>query len=179
MSDYEPREVRRNRKAPRTCVLNVLLVLAVSIITLLVVPAVARIIRVQGDSMAPALQSGQLLFVNRLAYRLQPPRQGDIIVFRAPKDPETLLVKRVIALPGDRVSIRQGVVSVNGQSLQEPYVLEIGATTLAPAAIAEGTVFVLGDYRVASNDSREWGPLPLDCVIGRAEFSIWPPVSIS
>ena len=179
MSEYELKEAVRNRKARRTCLVNVLLVVGIGVVTFLVVPVVAQVIRVQGDSMAPALHGGQLLFVNRLVYRFGPPKQGDIVVFRSPKGSDTLLVKRVIALPGDRVSIKQGAVSVNGQYLEEPYVVERGTARFAPVTIGVGTVFVLGDHRMVSNDSRVWGPLPLDNIVGRAEFSIWPLRSIS
>lgn len=179
MSEYELKEALRNRKARRACLVNVLLVVVIGVFTFLVVPVVAQVIRVQGDSMAPALLGGQLLFVNRLAYRVEPLRYGDIIVFRSPKDSETILIKRVIALPGDQVSIERGVVSVNDHYLEESYVVERGTATFGPAAIEIGTVFVLGDHRVVSNDSRVWGSLPVDNVIGRAEFSVWPPVTIS
>jgi len=174
MSEYELKEAVRNRKARRACLVNVLLVIGISVVTFLVVPVVVQVIRVQGDSMAPGLQGGQLLFVNRLAYWFGSPEQGDIIVFRLPEGPDTFLVKRVIVLPGDRVSIKQGAVLVNDQYLEEPYVAERGATSFAPVTVEGGTVFVLGDHRMVSNDSRVWGPLPVDSIIGRAEFSIWP-----
>jgi signal peptidase I len=174
MAEYELQEAVRNRKARRACLVNALLVVGIAVGTFLFVPVVAQVIRVQGDSMAPALQGGQLLFLNRLAYWFEPLEQGDIIVFRLPEDPNTFLVKRVIALPGDRVSIKQGAVSVNDQYLKEPYVAERGATSVPPVTIEDGTVFVLGDHRMVSNDSRVWGLLPVDSIIGRAEFSIWP-----
>ena len=174
MAEYELQEAVRNRKARRACLVNVLLVVGIGVGTFLLVPVVAQVIRVQGDSMAPGLQGGQLLLVNRLAYWFEPLKQGDIVVFSSPEDRDTFLVKRVIALPGDRVSIKQGAVSVNDQYLKEPYVAERGATSFPLEIVEGGTVFVLGDHRMVSNDSRVWGPLPVDGIIGRAELSLWP-----
>jgi signal peptidase I len=160
-------------------VLNVLLVVTVSVATYLVVPLVAQLVRVRGDSMAPSLQDEQLLFVNKLAYRFEPLRHGDVIVFRSLDDSNTELIKRVVGLPGEDVSIQQGKVMLNGEYLEEPYVIEPGTTKYGPMTVKEGTVFVLGDHRIVSNDSRAWGLLPIGNVIGRAEFSVWPLRAIS
>lgn len=135
--------------------------------------AVSARVRVDGFSMRPTLQDGEYVLVNRLTYRFDTPQRGDIIVFRSPVSDQDL-IKRVIGLPGDRVQIYNGMVSVNGQELNEPYI------AAAPAYngewnVIEGELFVLGDNRNDSSDSHAWGLLPLDNVIGKAVLIYWPP----
>ncbi len=174
MSDYELKEASRIRKSRRGCLINLALIAVICVTTLVAVPVVVRLVRVQGDSMAPALEDGQVLLVNRLAYRFATPQRGDIVVLESPDSSAAVVVKRVIALPGERVAIRQGVVSVNDARLEEPYLVEQTAEEYGPAAVKDGTVFVLGDHRSVSNDSREWGGVPVGNIIGRVEFSVWP-----
>ena len=130
-------------------------------------------IRVEGNSMEPSLHDGEFVVVNRLAYRWNPAERGDIIVFRFPLDPSRRFIKRIVALPGDVIQVIEGQVYVNGLVLDEPY------TAAAPRyagewELAAGEVFVLGDNRNNSEDSHEWGPLPLQNVIGKAILVYWP-----
>jgi len=179
MSEFELKESVRQRKSFTACLLNVLLVVIVGAVTFFVVPLAAQVFRVQGDSMAPTLQGGQLLFVNRLAYQFGEVKHGDVVVFRSPDNSGFVLIKRIIALPGERFFIDRGIVSVNDERIAEPYVAERGLTQFGPMTMKAGTVFVLGDHRLVSNDSRDWGALPVEYIIGRAEFSIWPPEPVS
>jgi signal peptidase I len=99
---------------------------------------------------------------------------GDVIVFHYPRDPEQEYIKRVIGLPGDSIEVADGQVVVNGQAIQEPYIAS------APAYQSEWTIpdnnlFVLGDNRNNSSDSHNWGPVPMENVIGKAIFVYWPP----
>ena len=162
-----------------TCLLNVILVVVVGAVTFFIVPMAAQVIRVQGDSMAPTLQSGQLVLVNRLAYQVGAVKHGDVVVFKSPENSGIVLIKRIIALPGERISINRGIISVNDERLAELYVTEPGLTQSGPMTMKDGTVFVLGDHRLVSNDSRDWGALPVEYIIGRVEFSIWPPEPVS
>ncbi|MCL5283766.1 MAG: signal peptidase I [Armatimonadetes bacterium] len=130
------------------------------------------------------------IFVNKLAYRFGPPKRGDIIVFRAPKSAdlgggfkhENILIKRVIAVPGDTILITNGHVYVNGKALVEPYILGPMDTNLSDTKYAQNNpyhlgpneFFVMGDNRNDSNDSRFWGPVSRDRIIGKAEFIFWP-----
>ena len=124
--------------------------------------------------MVPTLQNGEFVLVNRLAYRMGAPQRGDIIVFHFPVDPTSQdLIKRVIGLPGDRIAVSNGIVSVNGQKLIEPY---IAAAPIYDGAwqIPANNLFVLGDNRNDSSDSHSWGMLPLNEIVGKAVFIYWP-----
>ncbi len=105
---------------------------------------------------------------------MHPPRPGDVIVFRYPLDPQRDFVKRVIGVPGDTVEIRRGVVYVNGKALDEPYVTAPSIDTMAQRTVGPDEYFVLGDNRRASNDSRDWGPVPLKNIIGKVWMTYWP-----
>jgi signal peptidase I len=145
------------------------------LIALIIQLFLAQATRVYGQSMEPNLHTDQRLVVEKLSYRFHAPRRGDIVVIRLPNQGNELLIKRVIGLPGETVEIRQGVVYINGKPLNEPYVTYRSHETLAPRVIPPLSVFVLGDNRSASNDSRVFGPVHRDNIVGRAWFSYWPP----
>ncbi|MBN1207640.1 MAG: signal peptidase I [Myxococcaceae bacterium] len=133
------------------------------------------------SSMAPTLLPGDRLVMDKLSYRFHLPRAGDIIVFalppqalRAGEPRQPAALKRVIALPGQRVEIRDGQVLVDGQPLHEPYLEEAPRYTTGPIHVPEGMLFVLGDNRNASSDSHDWGLLPARNVRGRAWLRFWP-----
>jgi signal peptidase I len=120
------------------------------------------------------------VLVNKLAYHLHSIHRGDVVVFHRPSTwsvTESLLIKRVIGLPGDRITATQGVVFVNGGSLIEPYIDKActkGTTDLTPFTVPKGDVFVMGDNRCDSEDSRNFGPVPESKIVGRAFVIIWP-----
>lgn len=133
------------------------------------------------DSMAPTLAVGDRLVVDKLSYRLHAPRAGDVVVFEPPPElvrsgalREYIAIKRVIALPGQQVQVRDGQVLVDGTPLREPYIAAPPAYTWGPARIPEGMLFVLGDNRNVSADSHVWGVLPARYVQGRAWLRFWP-----
>jgi signal peptidase I len=169
-----------------------------------IVRGVVQNFKIEGQSMEPNLHGNQYILVNKLVYfhfdlnaplRLLPgrenlpqrvvypfhmPLRGDVVVFEYPKDPGKDFIKRVIGLPGDTVEIRDGLVYVNGNELDEPY---ITAATVCqpsrpcangPVVVPPNTVFVMGDNRTNSSDSRDWDALPLRYVIGQAWVSYWP-----
>lgn len=157
------------------------------LIALLINLFLAQATRVYGQSMEPNLHTDQRLVVEKLSYNrqirqilgLNGPERGDVVVIRLESQGDELLIKRVVGLPGDVVEIHDGRVFVNGQALNEPYVA--GATTTgyyAPVTVPPLRIFVLGDNRGFSNDSRSFGPIPLEDVVGRAWFSYWPPEQI-
>ena len=113
-----------------------------------------------------------------------PAQRGEVIVFQAPSMPDQAFVKRVIGLPGERVEIRDGKVLINGETLDEPYLAHsnvVGSMTCVPTLrqfdciLQEGQYFVLGDNRNRSNDSRDWGPVTVDEIVGEVWFIYWPP----
>lgn len=153
------------REVGETILIAGLLFLAVNLFT-------ARI-RVEGGSMEPSLHDGEFVVINRLAYRWNDPERGEIIVFRFPLDPERRFIKRIIGLPGDTITVEEGVVLVNDIPLEEPYV------NAAPRydgswTVEDQHVFVLGDNRNNSSDSQNWGDLSIDHIIGKAVVIYWP-----
>jgi signal peptidase I len=130
---------------------------------------------VDGPSMEPTMYTNERLLVLKLAYRVAEPKRGDIVVFRYPFDTSRDFIKRVIAQGGDTIEIRLGRVYVNGQLRDEPYVQNPGLYQMSATKIPEGFLFVMGDNRVNSEDSRMFGPIKADLVKGKAIVRIWPP----
>ena len=143
------------------------------VIALLIHLFLAQAMRVNGQSMEPSLHTGQRLIVEKISYLLHAPRRGDIVVVRMPSRDDELLVKRVVALAGEVVEIKAGQVYVDGTRLDEPYAL---AETSGNQRWVVGPlqVFVMGDNRNASKDSRAFGPVKLSHIVGHALFSYWP-----
>ncbi len=131
---------------------------------------------VDGPSMRPTLESQERLVVNKFIYRLRPPEHGEILVFRYPRDPSRDFIKRVIAVPGDSIEIRDQRVFLNDQLLSEPYILDKTLSTYPKTVVPEGTVFVMGDNRNNSEDSRfvDVGFVPYDLIKGKALLVFWP-----
>ena len=131
---------------------------------------------VDGYSMRPTLQSQERLVVNKFIYRFRPPQHNDILVFRYPRDPSRDFIKRVIAVPGETIEIKDGRVFVNDILLNEPYILEKTLTEYPKVTVPEGTIFVMGDNRNNSEDSRfaDVGFVPYDLIKGKAVLVFWP-----
>lgn len=148
--------------------------LVLAVVLFLAINAVSARVRVDGYSMRPTLEDGEFVLVNKLSYRFGEVKRGDIIVFHFPMNPQEELIKRVIGLPGDRVTVRDQRVYVNGQALSEPYIAQ---TPLYQGewTVTDGHYFVLGDNRNNSNDSKDWGLLPAENVVGKAILIYWPP----
>ncbi|MBN1426922.1 MAG: signal peptidase I [Anaerolineae bacterium] len=146
-----------------------------AVIWLVINYATARVV-VEGPSMRPNFTSGQLLIVNRLAYKFGDVERGDVIVFDNPTDnSEEYLIKRVIGLPGETVSINGGRVYINEQLLTEPYLAPDLITSYdVERTIPGDSYFVMGDNRPQSQDSRSWGTLEKQYIIGKAWVSYWP-----
>jgi signal peptidase I len=154
--------------------IDLLETVGLAVILFLVINTVSARVRVDGFSMLPTLHDGEFVLVNKLAYRWDRPGRGDIIVFRSTTSTDLDLIKRIMGLPGDKISIRDGHVTVNGQIVNEPYINAVpnyGGDWQVP----EGYLFVLGDNRNDSSDSHAWGFLPQKNVIGKAMLIYWPP----
>lgn len=141
---------------------------------------VAQSFRVEGESMVPSLYDGERLLVDKVTYRFRPPQRGEIIVFPFPADPSRRFIKRVVGIPGDIIEIRDRTLWVNGKAITEDYIRGPMYQSYGPIRVPEGTVFVLGDNRNVSEDSRfrEVGPVAQDKIVGRALLIYWPPGEI-
>lgn len=152
---------------------DVLISIAVSfmIITFLYQP-----VRVEGTSMQPELRDQDRLFINKFVYDFEGISRGDVVVFHYPRDPEKSYIKRVIALPGDTLSIDEGRVYVNGKKIDEPYVPRRyrDERSIAAMVVPPNEYFVMGDHRSISSDSRDFGPVPRNLIYGKAAFIYWP-----
>ena len=133
-------------------------------------------VKVEGTSMLPELKDQERIFVNKFVYRFEKISRRDIVVFWYPRDPSKSFIKRIIGLPGDTVEIRSGTVYVNGEPLDEPYLVpEFADKRTMPARyIDPGYYFVMGDDRKFSSDSRVWGLVPEKYIYGKAVFRYWP-----
>jgi len=134
---------------------------------------------VSGTSMAPTLNVGEYLVIDKLTYRSEEPVRGDVIIFQYPLDPAIYFVKRIIGLPGESVEVREGRVIVSGATttmLAEPYVTGPPGKDAKPVTLGAGEYYVLGDNRDESADSRTWGPLQKRYIVGRALMQ-WFPLS--
>lgn len=129
---------------------------------------------IRQPSMEPGLASGDRIVVNRLAYRGWAPTRGDVVVFAFPKDLKRTFVKRVIAAEGETIELRDNKVFVNGDVIEEPYVKPGDYPPYGPEVVPVGKVFVLGDNRRESEDSREWGLLPKNYLLGKALLVYYP-----
>jgi signal peptidase I len=133
-------------------------------------------VRVEGTSMLPVLEDQDRLFINKIAYRMGEIHRGDVVVFQFPRDHAKSYIKRVIALPGDRIRIDQGQVYVNGEAIREPYVPPRYADdkSVAEMVLPPRKYFVLGDHRLIASDSRDFGPVDRGLIYGKAVFVYWP-----
>jgi len=134
---------------------------------------------VDGDSMYPTFENFDYLIIDEFIYNFQAPARGDVIVFRYPDNPSIFYIKRVIGLPGEKISINRGVIVVTtltGEklSLVEPYIVNEDATYTKDISLHSEEYFVMGDNRPRSSDSRIWGPLPKKNIIGRVDLRLLP-----
>ncbi len=154
-------------------------ILPALVIALLIHLFLAQATRVYGGSMQPNLHTNERLVVEKLTYHFHGPRRGDIVVLRDPDGGPDLLIKRVVGLPGERVTVADGRVYVDGAVLSEPYLNQMTTGGGRSWVVPPLQVFVMGDNRGASRDSRVFGPVPLEGVVGRAMFRYWPPNEIT
>lgn len=155
-----------------------------SVIALLIVVPVRMFIAqpfiVSGASMQETFHTGEYLIVDQLSYHFNEPRRGDVIVFRYPKDPSKFFIKRVIGLPGETIDIKDAVVTIyndehqDGIILDEPYIKSMTPIKELKEKLGEREYFVMGDNRDESSDSRMWGVLPEERIIGRAFLRLFP-----
>ena len=162
------------RDALRTALQEIFQIVAPALVLALLVHLfLAQATVVYGQSMEPNLHPNQRLIVDKLGYRFQAPARNDIVVVDLPEMDE-MLVKRIVAMPGETVEIRRGVVHVNGIPIREPYGHDMVEYDMAPVLLGPLSYFVLGDNRGNSNDSRAFGPITRDEIVGRVWLRYWP-----
>ena len=174
-----------------------------AMVIFLLLQATIQNFRVEGPSMVPTLNHGEHLLVNKLVYLrvpaaiaglvpgvsddpnksnylFQEPQREEVLVFHFPQDPDRDFVKRIIGVPGDTVALERGQVFLNGQPLDEPYIVDRGTSNMAPVLVPPKSYFVLGDNRPRSNDSRTWSFtfVPESAIVGKAWFTYWPITSL-
>ncbi len=150
--------------------------LLTAIIFLIVNTATGRF-RIEGQSMEPNLHDGEYVLIDKVSYMLRTPERGDVVVFVRPGERD--YIKRVIGLPGDTVEVRSGQVIVNGVTLDEPYLQQPTNSNYPARMVEPGHYFVMGDNRNNSSDSRSFGPIASNSIVGRAWLVYWPPADWS
>ena len=155
---------------------EILVTLLIALIIFGVVQVTLKSFRIEGTSMEPSFHHGQYVLVNKLIYHFHPPQRGDVIIFRNPKNPNQLLIKRVIGLPGEQVEIENGQVYIDGRLLEEPdYIPASAGSYSTPNNVPLDRYFVLGDNREISGDSRAGWTVPRGDIIGKVWLCYWPP----
>ncbi len=171
----DPAPLPENGQSWQRVILDIIETVLLSVVLFLGINSISSRIRVESISMQPTLFAGNYVLVNKLAYKWGKPSRGDVIVFKYPPDPEQVpYIKRVIGLPGDKIHIADGRVSINNQVLDEPY-LRVATMQGGNWVVPDNSLFVMGDNRNNSSDSRAWGMVPYGNVIGKAELIYWPP----
>jgi signal peptidase I len=144
-----------------------------------IMTSVAQAFQVEQYSMEPNLLPRDRVLVNKFLYHFRLPRSGEVVVLRPPTDPGRNYIKRVVAVAGQRVWIHDGHVYVNGRVLGEPYLTASTRGEYGPRLVPADDIFVLGDNRPNSEDSRAFGSVPLHNVVGKAILIYWPPERIT
>ena len=174
-SGREPRSARK--KGGGVVEYLVILLVSFALVFGFVRPFVMEAFWIPSGSMIPTLQINDRVLVNKFIYRFTEPERGDIVVFESVDNSDEDLIKRVIGLPGDEIAVRGGKLFVNGEPQKEPYTNQKlpDTTSFAQTTVPEGHVFVMGDNRGNSQDSRVFGPLPRENIEGEAFLRFWPP----
>lgn len=181
----------RNASRRRTIIEYVILVAVAIGVALLVQAFLVKPYRIPSESMQDTLLIGDRVLVDRLSWRFTEPQREDIAVFHPPFG-GNVLIKRIVGMPGDKLSLRNGALVVNGKVLNEPHVLRYDGEPVPteafsngmpwsleqPYVVPEGSYFMMGDNRINSGDSREFGPVAREALVGRAFARYWPPTRI-
>jgi signal peptidase I len=181
----------KNGSKGRTVLEYVVLAVVAVAVALLIQAFLVKPYRIPSESMEDTLLIGDRVLVDRISWHFSDPARGEIVVFHPPFS-GPVLIKRIIGMPGDEISLRDGAVYVNGTALDEPYVREMGGKSVPtepfdnglpwslqkPYKVPAGNYFVMGDNRIDSGDSREFGPVPRGQLVGNAFARYWPPARI-
>jgi len=163
------------RRARATVVETAKTLLVAFLLAQLIMVSVAQAFQVEQYSMEPTLLPHDRVLVSKFIYRLREPARGDVVVLRYPRNPERNYIKRVIGLPGETIAIKNGTLYVNGQPIREDYLNGESVGDFGPVTVPLDSVFVMGDNRNNSEDSRAFGPLKRTLIVGQAVLIYWPP----
>lgn len=152
----------------------ILIILVAFILSLAVRAYVVSPYRVEMTSMLDTLHPNDLVLVDKISYKFHSPKRGDVVVFVPPNNPNEKYIKRVIGLPGEIIEVRDNKVYINGAPLEEPYINSPMSYDTGPVEVPEGHVFVMGDNRSVSLDSRSFGPIEFSKIVGKAMFVYFP-----
>lgn len=168
------------KNSPIRVVIEIVVIVAIAIgLATLVTHFVIQPYEIPSGSMEDTIEIGDRVFSEKVTYAFGEPKRGDIITFTDPADPDRILIKRVVATEGQTVELRNGLVYVDGAPLNEPYTLDrpsedLNSGITYPYTVPDGYVWVMGDNRTNSADSRAFGAVPVDSITGRAIFTYWP-----
>ena len=176
LREERQRERRRGRKLSGLTEFIATILIAFALVFGFVRPFVVEAFYIPSESMVPTLEVGDRVFVNKFIYRFSKPERGDIIVFQSVEGGDQTLIKRVVGVEGDEIRVQSGLLFVNGEAQNEPYLNDAVPTNdfYGPLTVPEDHIFVMGDNRGNSADSRVFGPLPLENVEGEAFLRFWP-----
>ncbi|HZG64121.1 MAG TPA: signal peptidase I [Rubrobacteraceae bacterium] len=180
-SRRELRAERRKKKGGGPTEFILTIIVAFALVFGVVQPFIVQAFRIPSESMVPTLEVKDRILANKFIYRFTEPERGDIVVFDSVESDDDTLIKRVVGLEGDEIRVQGGLLFVNGEPQEEPYLNEEETFRgyYGPSIVPEGHVFVMGDNRDNSADSRVFGPLPSDNVKGEAFLRFWPISKIS
>jgi signal peptidase I len=170
-------ERRRKKRGGGLLEFLVILIISFALVFGFVRPFVVEAFYIPSESMVPTLEVGDRVLANKFIYRFTEPERGDIVVFKSVEGGEDDLIKRVVGIPGDKISVKNGTLLVNGKPQKEPYVNKRfpDRSFAAPTKVPPNHVFVMGDNRANSRDSRFFGPVPEKNIEGEAFIRFWPP----
>lgn len=152
----------------------IIIIVLAFFVAFLVRSFIAQPYRIEMTSMVDTLSPDDLVLVDKISYKLRSPKRGEVVIFTPPIDSKNKYIKRVIALPGETIEIKGNTVYIDGKVLNEPYVYSHILKGYGPEKISDGYVFVMGDNRSVSMDSRYFGPIPVGSIVGRAIIVYWP-----
>jgi len=175
MENHQESPPRSNTKPPLRRIIRELLtsLLPALLLALLINTLVAEAALIDGPSMQPNLYTGFAILAEKVSYQLHSPQRGDVVLFDLPEKTQPL-VKRVLALPGETIAVREGHTYINGRPLEEPWVTYFGGPDYPTTRVPADHVFVLGDNRRDSRDSRFFGPVPMEAIRGHVILILWP-----
>ena len=170
-------ETRRKKSGGGLLEFLIILIISFALVFGFVRPFVVEAFYIPSESMVPTLEIGDRVLANKFIYRFTEPERGDIVVFKSVEGGEEDLIKRVVGIPGDKISVKNGTLFVNGKPQKESYVNKSfpDRSFAAPTKVPPNHVFVMGDNRANSRDSRFFGPVPEKNIEGEAFIRFWPP----